>query len=76
MPQTFRTQRLSRGWTLEALVDHCHAAGVKASTGQLSEIERGCRTPAPALRAALCRLLDLDITYFDQAERDQPQAAS
>lgn len=66
MPRTFRTQRLTRGWTLVQLVEQCRAEGAKASTGQLSEIERGLRTPEPALRAALCRLLDLPLTYFPE----------
>jgi transcriptional regulator with XRE-family HTH domain len=70
MRQTFRNQRLSRGWTLRDLAEQCKAKGIpKPSDSNLSVIERGETTPRPALRAVLCDLLDLPIDYFDDAEQ-------
>lgn len=68
MPESFRTQRLAQGWTQEDVAAHARAEGVKASNGQISEIERGLRVPAPKLRIVLCRLLELPITYFDERQ--------
>jgi transcriptional regulator with XRE-family HTH domain len=70
MKQTFRNQRLSRGWTLRELAVRCEAEGIpRPSDSNLSVIERGESVPRPALRAVLCELLDLPIDYFDEPER-------
>lgn len=71
MAETFRTQRLTRGWTLEALAERCRAKGVKADKSHLGHIERGDWAPRPPLRAVLCELLELPITYFDRDQREQ-----
>ncbi|MGH3382351.1 MAG: helix-turn-helix domain-containing protein [Actinoallomurus sp.] len=75
MPDTFRTQRLTRGWTLAVLADRCQARGVKTGKGHLSHIERDDWSPRPPLRAVLCELLDLPITYFDRDQRAERQEA-
>jgi transcriptional regulator with XRE-family HTH domain len=70
MRQTFRNQRLSRGWTLRDLASQCEREGIpRPSDSNLSVIERGETTPRPALRAALCKVLDLPIDYFDEPEQ-------
>jgi transcriptional regulator with XRE-family HTH domain len=63
---TFREQRLRRGWTLPELAEKCTEAGAKTDDGNLSRIERGEQVPRPKLRAVLADLLELDVAYFDQ----------
>jgi len=53
--------RLERGLTLRALAEQCVNAGAPVSSSQLSKIERGLSAPSPAVRAALARVLDLDV---------------
>lgn len=76
MRNRFREQRLSHGWTQRDLAERCRAEGVHADDSQLSKIERDVFGAAPALRAVLCRLLDLPIIYFDKSERDKRQGAA
>jgi transcriptional regulator with XRE-family HTH domain len=59
--------RLRRGMTQAELAQACRKLGVSASDSQLSKIERGLFTPRPALRAALARILDLDVTKVGKA---------
>lgn len=68
--KTFRIQRLANGWTLEDLAQRCREHGVYATNSNLSKIERDIWGPSPPLRAVLCSLLDLPITYFDREERE------
>lgn len=56
-----KKQRLGRGWTLVDLQRHLESEGVTVSESQLSKIERGKNKPYPPLRAALSRVLGLDI---------------
>lgn len=65
---TFREQRLRRGWSLPELAEKCTAAGAKTDDGNLSRIERGEQVPRPRLRAVLAELLELDVTYFDSEQ--------
>lgn len=72
MRQTFRNQRLRRGWSLRALADECEKRGIpKPSDSNLSVIERGRTVPRPELRAVLSELLDLPIDYFDKDEQPE-----
>lgn len=71
MTETFRTKRLANGWTLEYLAQQCRERGVYATNSNLSKIERDVWGPSPPLRAVLCSLLDLPITYFDREERER-----
>ena len=75
MAKSFRTERLSRGWTLEALAEQCRANGVKADKSHVGHIERGDWAPRPQLREVLCRLLDLPTTYFDRDQRNERRAS-
>lgn len=55
-----KAARLAKGWTLRKLAGVLAAeAGVAASDGNLSRIERGEVAPGPALRKALCDTLAL-----------------
>lgn len=62
-----RGERLSRGWTQEDLARHLAAQGVTVSGSEISRIERGLAMPWPPLRAALARLLNLDIDLKKKA---------
>jgi len=63
---TVREQRLRRGWTQEDLVQRCSVAGVKVTYSALSRIERGVHVPRPKLRAALAKILDMDVSEFER----------
>jgi len=63
-----KQQRLRRGLTLRQLADLCADEGTPVDYGQLGRIERGEATPRPALRAALAKLLELDVTDFERSE--------
>jgi transcriptional regulator with XRE-family HTH domain len=55
-----RRRRLERGMTMLQLAQRCTEAGAPISEAQISRIERGAQ-PRPKVRAALVKLLDLDI---------------
>lgn len=58
-----KAARLAKGWTLRHLAGVLVAeAGVAASDGNLSRIERGEVAPGPALRKGLCDVLGLSST--------------
>lgn len=56
-----RKARLARGLTLEDLAALCTTQGVPVHNSQLSRIERGEASCRPRLRAALARLLEIDV---------------
>ncbi|MER7500504.1 helix-turn-helix transcriptional regulator [Nonomuraea pusilla] len=56
-----KDQRLKRGWTLRDLQHELADDGIKVSESQLSKIERRVCMPYPPLRAALAKILNLDI---------------
>lgn len=60
------TQRLRLGLTLRDLADRCAEEGVPVHFSHLARIEHGEVVPRPQLRAALARLLDLDVTNFER----------
>lgn len=64
---TIYAQRLQLGLTLRDLADRCAQEGTPVHFTTLSAIERGIHVPRPPLRAALARVLDLDIvTDFER----------
>ena len=61
-----RAARLARGWSLRDLSDALYGAkGVSVDHSQLSRIEAGKYAPRPALRKALCELLELEPQDLD-----------
>lgn len=56
-----KEQRLKLGLSQRALAELCEAQGAPVTDSQLSKIERGKCMPYPPLRAALSRILSLDI---------------
>lgn len=62
-----KTQRLRLGLTLRELAERCAAEGAPVDFSQLARIERGEHIPRPRLRAALAKVLDLDVNDFEQA---------
>lgn len=70
-PKTLRGQRLTLGLTQVELADLCTQHGAQISDVALSALERDLTSPRPRLRAVLCTLLDLPISYFDEDEREE-----
>lgn len=68
MTESFRDRRIKRGWTQQELADHCTAEGAPISESQISKIERGLWKGRPQVRATLAKLLDLDVSYFEDRE--------
>lgn len=62
-----KVARLEKGWTLRKLAAVLAAAGVSASDGNLSRIERGEVAPGPALRRALRDTLNLTDDQLPQS---------
>lgn len=68
MTQSFRDRRIERGWTQQELADRCTTEGAPISESQISKIERRVWKGRPQVRSVLARLLELDITWFDQKD--------